>query len=107
MILADICVRRPVFATMLVGSLVVAGWFSYKSLTLDLFPKVDMPVEGRDWHDPRDSQEADSLLRQRQEGLRRWQRKLEERDSQPIVSHEPLERRQAERHRNHVTCASR
>jgi HAE1 family hydrophobic/amphiphilic exporter-1 len=44
MILADLCVRRPVFATMLVGSLVVAGWFSYKSLTLDLFPKVDMPV---------------------------------------------------------------
>lgn len=44
MILADICVRRPVFASMLVGSLVVAGWFSYKSLTLDLFPKVDMPV---------------------------------------------------------------
>ncbi|MCS6927673.1 MAG: efflux RND transporter permease subunit, partial [Candidatus Binatia bacterium] len=44
MILADVCVRRPVFATMLVGSLVVAGWFSYKSLTLDLFPKVDMPV---------------------------------------------------------------
>ncbi|HEV8712599.1 MAG TPA: efflux RND transporter permease subunit, partial [Candidatus Binatia bacterium] len=44
MILADMCVRRPVFATMLVGSLVVAGWFSYKSLTLDLFPKVDMPV---------------------------------------------------------------
>src|SRR5262245_41734128 len=44
MILADICVRRPVFATMLVGSLVVAGWFSYKSLTLDLFPKVAMPV---------------------------------------------------------------
>lgn len=44
MILADVCVRRPVFATMLVGSLVVAGWFSYQSLTLDLFPKVDMPV---------------------------------------------------------------
>jgi len=44
MIIADVCVRRPVFATMLVGTLVVAGWFSYKSLTLDLFPKVDMPV---------------------------------------------------------------
>lgn len=44
MILADVCVRRPVFASMLIGSLVVAGWFSYKSLTLDLFPKVDMPV---------------------------------------------------------------
>jgi HAE1 family hydrophobic/amphiphilic exporter-1 len=44
MILADVCVRRPVFATMLIGSLVVAGWFSYKSLTLDLFPKAEMPV---------------------------------------------------------------
>ena len=41
MILADVCVRRPVFATMLVGALVVAGWFSYKSLTLELMPKVD------------------------------------------------------------------
>lgn len=44
MILADICVRRPVFATMLVGSLVVAGWFSYRSLGLDLMPKAEMPV---------------------------------------------------------------
>lgn len=44
MILADVCVRRPVFATMLVGVLVVAGWFSYQSLTLELMPKVEMPV---------------------------------------------------------------
>ena len=44
MILADVCVRRPVFATMLIGVLVVAGWFSYKSLTLELMPKVEMPV---------------------------------------------------------------
>ncbi len=44
MILADVCVRRPVFATMLVGVLVVAGWFSYNSLTLELMPKVEMPV---------------------------------------------------------------
>ncbi len=44
MILADICVRRPVFATMLIGVLVVAGWFSYNSLTLELMPKVEMPV---------------------------------------------------------------
>lgn len=44
MILADVCVRRPVFATMLVGVLVVAGWFSYRSLTLELMPKVEMPV---------------------------------------------------------------
>ena len=44
MILADVCIRRPVFATMLIGALVVAGWFSYKSLTLELMPKVEMPV---------------------------------------------------------------
>ena len=44
MILADLCVRRPVFATMLVGVLVVLGWFSYMRLGVDLFPKVDVPT---------------------------------------------------------------
>ncbi|MGH2361837.1 MAG: efflux RND transporter permease subunit, partial [bacterium] len=44
MILADLCVRRPVFATMLVGLLVVVGWFSYYRLGVDLFPKVDVPT---------------------------------------------------------------
>ncbi|HEY9158324.1 efflux RND transporter permease subunit [Candidatus Binatus sp.] len=44
MILADLCVRRPVFATMFVGALVVLGWFSYMRLGVDLFPKVDMPT---------------------------------------------------------------
>jgi len=44
MILADVCVRRPVFATMLISSLVVAGWFAYNSLPLDLLPKAEMPV---------------------------------------------------------------
>jgi len=43
-ILADLCVRRPVFATMFVGVLVVLGWFSYKRLGVDLYPKVDMPM---------------------------------------------------------------
>ena len=42
--LAEICVRRPVFATMLILSLVVVGLFSYKSLGVDLFPKVDLPT---------------------------------------------------------------
>src|SRR3974390_3257683 len=42
--LAELCVRRPVFATMLVLSLVVVGLFSYFSLGLDLFPKVDIPT---------------------------------------------------------------
>ena len=44
MILADLCVRRPVFATMFVGVLVVLGSFSYMRLGVDLFPKVDLPT---------------------------------------------------------------
>src|SRR5262249_51516637 len=42
--LARLCVRRPVFATMLVMSLVVVGIFCYFSLGVDLFPKVDIPT---------------------------------------------------------------
>ncbi|HYJ92796.1 MAG TPA: efflux RND transporter permease subunit [Pyrinomonadaceae bacterium] len=42
--LAEICVKRPVFATMLVMSLVVVGAFSFFSLGVDLFPKVDFPT---------------------------------------------------------------
>ncbi len=44
MILADLCVRRPVFATMFVGVLLVLGWFSYLRLGVDLYPKVDAPM---------------------------------------------------------------
>ncbi|HEX4810707.1 MAG TPA: efflux RND transporter permease subunit, partial [Bryobacteraceae bacterium] len=42
--LAQLCVRRPVFATMLILSLVVVGVFSYFGLGVDLFPKVDIPT---------------------------------------------------------------
>lgn len=42
--LAEICVKRPVFATMLVMSLVVVGAFSFLSLGVDLFPKIDFPT---------------------------------------------------------------
>jgi HAE1 family hydrophobic/amphiphilic exporter-1 len=42
--LAKLCIRRPVFATMLILSLVVVGIFSYFSLGVDLFPKVDIPT---------------------------------------------------------------
>ena len=42
--LAQLCIRRPVFATMLILSLVVVGTFSYFSLGVDLFPKVDIPT---------------------------------------------------------------
>src|SRR6266550_1036707 len=39
--LSELCVRRPVLATMLVMSLVVLGTFSFRSLGVDLFPKAD------------------------------------------------------------------
>jgi HAE1 family hydrophobic/amphiphilic exporter-1 len=42
--LAQLCIKRPVFATMLIMSLVVVGIFSYFSLGVDLFPKVDIPT---------------------------------------------------------------
>src|SRR5579864_3163905 len=41
MSLSELCVRRPVFATMLVMSLVVLGIFSFRDLSVDLFPKAD------------------------------------------------------------------
>ena len=42
--LAELCVRRPVFATMLILALVVVGAFSFFSLGVDLLPKVDLPT---------------------------------------------------------------
>jgi hydrophobic/amphiphilic exporter-1 (mainly G- bacteria), HAE1 family len=42
--LAEVCVKRPVFATMLIMSLVTVGAFSFFSLGVDLFPKVDFPT---------------------------------------------------------------
>ena len=44
MTLAEVCVRRPVFATMLVSFLVVLGIFSFMDLGVDLFPKADPPI---------------------------------------------------------------
>lgn len=42
--LAEICVRRPVFASMLILALVVVGAAGYLHLDIDRFPKVDLPV---------------------------------------------------------------
>ncbi len=42
--LAEICVRRPVFAVMLIAALVVAGVASYSQLGVDRFPEMDMPT---------------------------------------------------------------
>src|SRR5512135_2597288 len=42
--LAEICIRRPVFATMIVLSLVVLGVAGYLNLDVDRFPTVDLPT---------------------------------------------------------------
>ncbi len=42
--LAALCVRRPVFATMLIMALVVLGVTSFRELGIDQFPRVDIPV---------------------------------------------------------------
>jgi hydrophobic/amphiphilic exporter-1 (mainly G- bacteria), HAE1 family len=42
--LAEVCIRRPVFAAMIVLALVVAGAASYFRLGVDRFPSVDLPT---------------------------------------------------------------
>jgi len=42
--LAEICVRHPVFATMLTVCMIVMGVISYRDLGVDLYPKVDFPT---------------------------------------------------------------
>jgi HAE1 family hydrophobic/amphiphilic exporter-1 len=42
--LAALCVRRPVFASVLILSLSVIGTFSFFQLGIDQFPNVDIPV---------------------------------------------------------------
>jgi HAE1 family hydrophobic/amphiphilic exporter-1 len=41
--LAEICIRRPIFAAMLILSLVVIGAAAYLQLGVDRFPAVDVP----------------------------------------------------------------
>jgi HAE1 family hydrophobic/amphiphilic exporter-1 len=42
--LAEICIRRPVFATMLILALVVVGAAGYMRLGVDRVPSVDLPT---------------------------------------------------------------
>ncbi|HEX4959699.1 MAG TPA: efflux RND transporter permease subunit [Thermoanaerobaculia bacterium] len=42
--LAEICIRRPVFAAMIILALVVVGAASYGRLGVDRFPSVDLPT---------------------------------------------------------------
>ena len=42
--LAEVCVNRPVFATVIVLLLTVVGGFSFFTLGVDRFPKIDLPT---------------------------------------------------------------
>jgi HAE1 family hydrophobic/amphiphilic exporter-1 len=42
--LAEICVHRPVFATMLIAALTVVGGVSFFTLGVDRYPRIDVPV---------------------------------------------------------------
>ena len=44
MILADISIRRPVFAAMLIAALMVFGLFALPRIGVELFPSVEFPV---------------------------------------------------------------
>ncbi len=44
MFLSDLSIKQPVLATMLAVSLVTLGVFSYKQLSIDQFPDVEIPV---------------------------------------------------------------
>jgi hydrophobic/amphiphilic exporter-1 (mainly G- bacteria), HAE1 family len=44
MTISEICVKRPVFAVMLIGFLVVLGIFSFRELGVDLFPRAEPAV---------------------------------------------------------------
>ena len=44
MTIPELCVKRPVFAVMLIAFLVVLGIFSFRDLGVDLFPKADPAV---------------------------------------------------------------
>ncbi len=40
----EIFIKRPVLTVMMISVFVVVGFFSFSRLTIDLFPKIDIPV---------------------------------------------------------------
>ncbi|HJV36258.1 efflux RND transporter permease subunit, partial [Geomonas sp.] len=44
MVLSDLSIKRPVFAGVMMLALVTLGLFSYKRLSVEMFPNVEMPV---------------------------------------------------------------
>ncbi|MBI5420479.1 MAG: efflux RND transporter permease subunit [Deltaproteobacteria bacterium] len=44
MLLSDLSIKRPIFASVMMLALVTLGVFSYKRLAVDMFPDVEFPV---------------------------------------------------------------
>src|SRR5512145_2213730 len=44
MILSDLSIKRPIFATVVMLALVTLGIFSYKRLAVEMFPNVEFPL---------------------------------------------------------------
>ena len=42
--LADVSIRRPVFAVMMNAALIVFGLVAYPRIGVDLFPNVEFPI---------------------------------------------------------------
>jgi HAE1 family hydrophobic/amphiphilic exporter-1 len=63
--LAELCVRRPVLALMLIASLVVAGIASFPQLGVDRFPSMDLPtIYVRTYYPGAASEEVESEVSQ-------------------------------------------
>ena len=56
--LAEICVHRPVFATMLIAAITVIGGVSFFTLGVDRYPRVEMPVVSVNTSNPGATPEA-------------------------------------------------
>jgi HAE1 family hydrophobic/amphiphilic exporter-1 len=64
--LVELCIRRPVFASMLIATLVVVGVSSYFRLGVDRFPSVDLPtVSVRTAVPGASTEEVETLVSQR------------------------------------------
>jgi multidrug efflux pump len=44
MVLSDICIKRPVLATVISLLIVLVGFISYQRLTVREYPAIDEPV---------------------------------------------------------------
>src|SRR5687768_794809 len=42
--LSDLCIRRPVMTTLVMASLLLAGFFGYRQLPIAAIPRIEVPT---------------------------------------------------------------